>query len=124
MTGTRARDGAAITANVIDWDALTRKLGDEPEFLRQLLGVVLSTNTTVPAALRAAAQTAEFQVIERLAHRTRGVAGDLVAHECETLARDAELAARARQPAAADLSEQLASCLEALLHEAEAHLAA
>jgi HPt (histidine-containing phosphotransfer) domain-containing protein len=120
----RARDGAAINSNVIDWEALTRKLGDEPEFLRQLLGVVISTNTTVPAALRAAANTAEFQVIERLAHRTRGMAGDLVAHDCETLAREAEMAARARQPAATDLSVQLASCLEALLREAETHLAA
>ena len=120
---TRACDGAPITPKVIDWEALTRKLGHEPEFLRQLLGVVISTNATVPADLRAAARDSAFQVIERLAHRTRGLAGDLVAHECETLARDAELAARARQPGATDLSVQLATCLEALLREAETHLA-
>ena len=116
--------GAATISNVIDWEALTSKLGCEPGFMRELLGVVISTNATVPDALRAAAQNAEFQVIERLAHRTKGMAGDLVAQECEALARDAELAARNRQPTAADLSVKLAGLLEAVLHEARLHLAA
>ena len=110
------------TSGPIDWDALVAKLGDEPGFVADLIGVVIASNATVPEALRTAARTVDFPVIERLAHRTKGMAGDVVAIECHALARDTEVAARNRESVAAEMAERLAASLEALLHDAEAYL--
>ena len=106
----------------IDWDALIAKLGDEPGFVADLIGVVIASNATVPEDLRAAGETVDFPVIERLAHRTKGMAGDMVASACHALARDTELAARNRESVAAEMAERLAASLEALLDDAEAYL--
>jgi HPt (histidine-containing phosphotransfer) domain-containing protein len=112
-----------MTAGPIDWDALIAKLGGEPGFVNDLLGVVIASNSSVPEALRTAARTADLPVIERLAHRIKGTAGDVVATECHALARDTELAARKREAGAPEMALRLAASLEALLSDAAAHRA-
>jgi HPt (histidine-containing phosphotransfer) domain-containing protein len=111
------------TSGPIDWDALVDKLGGEPGFIADLLGVVIASNSTVPEALLEAAKAADLPVIERLAHRVKGMAGDVVAPECHALARDTELAARNRETAAGEMAVRLAASLEALLCHAKAYLA-
>jgi HPt (histidine-containing phosphotransfer) domain-containing protein len=113
---------AGNNPNAINWAELAAKLGGEPDFIHELLRVVIATNAAAPGALRQAARTGEMAVIERLAHRTKGVAGDLVADTCHALAHETDLAARAREPRAAGLSLQLADALDALLDDARTHL--
>ena len=106
----------------IDWDALLAKLGGDAGVLRELLEVVIATHQTAPDDLRAASRQEDFAAIERLAHRTKGTAGDLVAAQCLALGRATELAARNHEPAARDLVLQLADALEVLLRDVRAHL--
>ncbi len=106
----------------VNWDELSSKLGNEPGFVQELLGVVLETNRGVPAALREAARTRDLPSIERLAHRVRGTAGDLVARACHDLARQTEEAAHEAAPSAPGHSLQLADALDAVLDEVRGHL--
>lgn len=106
----------------INWTELGAKFSDDPAFIADLLGVVIASNAEVPTALRNAARAADFEQIAGLAHRTKGMAGDLVAPACHAIACEVEAAARARRPEAADLTLELADSLEAVLAEAQARV--
>ena len=107
----------------IKWHELFSKFGHDAGFVKDLLGVVVETNCSVPASLREAARSSDLPTIEKLAHRVKGTAGDLVAHACQDLARQTELAARDAEPSTTVLSLQLADALDAMLDEVRSHLA-
>jgi len=106
----------------INWTDLGAKFSDDPAFMKDLLGVVVASNAEVPTALRNAARAGDFEQVALLAHRTKGMAGDLVAPACHAIASEVEAAARTRHPQAADLTLRLADALEAVLAEAQARI--
>jgi HPt (histidine-containing phosphotransfer) domain-containing protein len=106
----------------INWTELGAKFSDDPAFIADLLHVVIASNAEAPALLRSAARAGDLEQIARLAHRTKGVAGDLVAPTCHAIACEVEAAARAGRTEAADLARRLADSLEAVLAEARARV--
>jgi HPt (histidine-containing phosphotransfer) domain-containing protein len=109
-------------SGAINWTELGAKFSDDPAFIADLLGVVIASNAEVPTVLRNAAGAGDIEQIARLAHRTKGMAGDLVAPTCHAIACEVEAAARAGRPEAAGLALRLADSLEAVLAEAQARV--
>ena len=64
-------------SGAINWTELGAKFSDDPAFIADLLGVVIASNAEVPTVLRNAAGAGDIEQIARLAHRTKGMAGDL-----------------------------------------------
>ena len=100
-----------------DQAALLEKLGGDREFVHSLLEVALRSTGNLPTELRDACAAADFATLARLAHKVKGTAGDLVAVELQSRAREAELAARASEPDAIGLNLGLADTLDEFLDE-------
>jgi HPt (histidine-containing phosphotransfer) domain-containing protein len=100
-----------------DGAALLDKFGGDEGFVRGLLAVVLRTGESWPTQLREAGARSDLASLAALAHKVKGTAGDLVAADLQARARDAELAARAADPAAVGLGHALADTLEVTLAE-------
>ena len=106
-----------------DRAALLDKFGGDHDFVRSLLGVTLRSSGSLPTELRNACAAADFGALARLAHTVKGTAGDLVATELQSQARDAELAARASDPGALALNLELADTLDEFLGELRSAMA-
>jgi CheY-like chemotaxis protein/HPt (histidine-containing phosphotransfer) domain-containing protein len=102
---------------LIDWPALIARYQGRTTFIDKLLATVLSSNGTVPAKLRLAAQEQDHAGISFLAHGLKGVAGNLQAPALQNLARQTEVAAKTAQAQAATLARELADRMDALLAE-------
>jgi HPt (histidine-containing phosphotransfer) domain-containing protein len=111
-----------VLDSTFDWDALVDKMGGDADFVRSLLGVAVRSNEALPDELRRASCGHDFAGLARLAHKIKGTAGDLVATQLQSRARDTELAARAADPSAIGLGLALAEVLERLLDELRARL--
>lgn len=122
LSGKPVMMDAGKSSDAINWAELGAKFCDDPAFIADLLRVVIATNAGVPAVLRNAARAGDLDEVARLAHRIKGMAGDLVAPGCHALAVEVEAAARERRPEAAGLTLRLADSLDAVLAEAQAHV--
>ncbi|GEM_PF-1765825 len=108
---------------VVDWDALAGRFPDRREFIRRLVVAVLTSHADAPASLRAAATAADWERLAQQAHALKGMGGNMMAARVHELGGRTELAARQGQPDAAQLAEQLAQAMEALLAAMNAWLA-
>jgi HPt (histidine-containing phosphotransfer) domain-containing protein len=109
---------------MIDWDALNERYPNQPEFVRNLLAKVLSSQAGTSARIRSAARNGDVEQMLFLCHRLKGMAGAVEAKQLAAQALAAETAARAANHDAARQAELLADSLEALLHELEHRLSA
>lgn len=117
-------ENAATTYSHFDWPALVTKLGGDEAFARALLGVAQRSSAALPAELRAAAASAEFEAMARLAHKVKGTAGDICATELRAAASAAEQAARQAAPESPARLRDVADQLDGLLRDLEAVAAA
>jgi signal transduction histidine kinase/CheY-like chemotaxis protein len=108
---------APVPANWMDWPALRERYAQNPEFLRKLLNVAITSLATMPADLREALRAEDSTRTIFLAHSVKGAAGNLLASELATRASEAELACRANTSEAGGLVADLADAVEDLLTE-------
>jgi CheY-like chemotaxis protein/HPt (histidine-containing phosphotransfer) domain-containing protein/anti-sigma regulatory factor (Ser/Thr protein kinase) len=107
---------------LIDWAILLERFHGNREFIRKLAALSFETYAGSPANLRQLAQTGDVQALAFQAHRLKGSAGNLLAHELHTLASEAEDAARAGLAEAFSLALELADAVERVLAELEDYL--
>jgi CheY-like chemotaxis protein len=107
----------------IDWTQLESNFGQRPGFVAKLVGLALNSLAENPAGLRAAAAAADMETLAFIAHTVKGTSGNLFANELRTQAQATEFAARAANPEAIGLAEQLAATLEMVLEEIRRYLA-
>lgn len=116
--GTDCPDGP-----IVDWNALAGRFPDRREFIRRLVVAVLTSHADAPAHLRAAAAGSDWGRLAELAHALKGMGGNMMAARVHELGGRTDLAARQGRPDAAQLAEQLAQAMEALLAAMNAWLA-
>lgn len=115
--------GTGSPDRVVDWGALAGRFPDRRDFIRRLVVAVLTSHADAPAHLRAAAAAADWGHLAQQAHALKGMGGNMMAARVHELGGRTELAARQGQPDAAQLAEQLAQAMEALLAAMNAWLA-
>jgi HPt (histidine-containing phosphotransfer) domain-containing protein len=69
-----AKQGAATSANAIDWDAAgtLERLGGDETLLREVIRIFLEDNTGHLAGLRRAIKESDLNAIEKIAHSLKG----------------------------------------------------
>ncbi len=113
---------AAVPA--VDWERGTRLWGQRA-LLRDAVARLLVDHAATPATLQALVAQPDMDAARALAHRLRGVAGNLALEPLQTLAQRIEEAAHssdrtALQPLVAALPAALQAVQQALAQEAEA----
>jgi CheY-like chemotaxis protein len=113
---------AAVPA--VDWERGTRLWGQRA-LLRAAVARLLVDHAATPATLQALVAQPDMDAARALAHRLRGVAGNLALEPLQTLAQRIEEAAHssdrtALQPLVAALPAALQAVQQALAQEAEA----
>ncbi|MDP2809326.1 MAG: response regulator, partial [Rhodocyclaceae bacterium] len=116
-TSVEVQGPVPIAAGLVDWQALLAQYSGREAFVAKLATIALSSQQDTAAKLRAAAAQRDREALAFLAHATKGVAGNLMAHGVRDLAARTEVAARRSEPDAAELATELASAVEALLDE-------
>ncbi len=107
---------ASSTADaVIDWTALAERFNGRQDFIGKLLATVRQSQGETPDRLRAAVRQGDYSTIAFLAHAVKGVGGNIKATNVHELAGRTEAAARACDPDALALAEQLTVQVDALL---------
>jgi two-component system, sensor histidine kinase and response regulator len=113
-TPTIASAGQDDTA-VIDWAALQERFNGRQAFIDKLVATTLANIGDKAAVLRAAAARGDYAQLAFVAHGLKAVGGNMKASQIHYLGAGAESAARAEQPEALDLAEQLARAVDTLV---------
>jgi PAS domain S-box-containing protein len=103
--------------SLIDRAALAIRHAGRPDFVQNLMALVLQSNADTAARLRAAARDGDLDHIVFLAHRAKGTLGNLSVTSLQRQAELTELAARQRAPDAPDHAHGLADGFDRLLAE-------
>jgi PAS domain S-box-containing protein len=109
----------ARTDGLIDWSALRARFQRRDDFLRRLAASALESLSA--DALAAAAEQRDFKTLSFLAHKFRGIAGNLFAQQVIDLAKATEDAAREERAEAFTLAGELSPLISALCAELAAH---
>ena len=119
-----AKSPTVAASGPIDWVGLLDRYKGNQAFVTRLAASLLDSHGESPARLRELATVLDFSALAFLAHSVKGAVGNLLAESTQQLAFQAEQAARANEPGAAKLAQQLASALEEVLSAIAARVAA
>ena len=112
---------AAATAE-FDLEALLAKFQGRREFVQRLLRALLDSQGETPAKLRRAAEAHDLEDIAFVAHSLAGSSGNLGAASLSAAAKETEKLARAGDPQAGALAQELAERAERFLGEVKARV--
>ena len=102
----------------VDWDRLTRHVGADPGFLRELLSLYLAQRDKHAASIRKALSEGDAALLASAAHALKGVVGNLCAPQVwEKASRFEECARKGGGPEAAGLWSDLEAGLEDLARD-------
>ncbi len=87
---------------VFDREQAIAQYGDDPEFLREIVGVLLDEMTTLLEEGEAARAARNADALARTAHRLKGALGQMTAEEAQHAALAVELAGKAEDLASID----------------------
>ena len=110
------------TEEAIDWQALTAHFNGRMDFIRKLVGAVLSSHGETPAKLREAAARRDMEKLAFLAHALKGTGGNMKAWRLHGLGARTENSARGGSPDAIELAAELADAMEALIEGLKARV--
>jgi len=108
---------------LIDWVRLEHRYSRHRNFIPRLLRIAAASLEQVPSLLRTAVAEGNLPELARIAHTVKGTCGELFAEPVAAGAAELEQAARAFQPDALQLAEQLAGLALQVLVEIRANLA-
>jgi HPt (histidine-containing phosphotransfer) domain-containing protein len=117
VTEPAAAESSGDEASVVDWSGLEARFKGKTAFVDRLAATALGSHGADPENLRGAAVRQDFQTLAFLAHRIKGMAGNMMAPGIFELAREGEAAARQARSDAVPLAEKLASAVEGMLAE-------
>lgn len=102
----------------IDWSSLESRYPDRPEFIRKLLDIALNDETLSPTIIRDILESTDLNEIQRLAHRIKGLAGNMYAWPLMNAAITLENAARHGQELLPEVTEEFIEQVDHFLSEA------
>ena len=108
---------------LVDWVRLEHRYSRHRNFIPRLLRIAAASLEQVPSLLRTAVAEGNLPELARIAHTVKGTCGELFAEPVAAGAAELEQAARAFQPDAVQLAEQLAGLALQVLVEIRANLA-
>jgi HPt (histidine-containing phosphotransfer) domain-containing protein len=82
---------------VFDREQAVAQYGDDPEFLREIVGVLLEELSTLLAEGEVAVADRNSDALARTAHRLKGALGQMTAEEAQHAALAVELAGKAEE---------------------------
>jgi len=109
--------GTAPAAALVNWEGLLNQYSGREAFVIKLATMAVNGQREVPAKLRAAAGSGDFDGLAFTAHALKSIGGNLMARGVRELAESTERAARRSDPQAASQAEELACLVETLLAE-------
>ncbi len=109
--------GPAPADALVNWDGLLAQYSGREAFVIKLATMAVDGQREVPAKLRAAAGSGDFDGLAFTAHSLKSIGGNLMARGVRELAESTERAARRSDPQAASQAEELACLVETLLAE-------
>jgi len=109
---------AVVTESLIDWEALQQRFDGRQAFIDKLIDNALdgAQHANVDK-LRLASQQRDYAAIKFVAHNLKGFAGIFEIQQIQSLAQQAEVAAKDQADDAIELAENLANTLETILAE-------
>lgn len=107
----------------IDWTVLETRFPGKPDFIRRLVAATYEAHADDLAKLAQIEAARDFAALAQLAHKLKGICGNLAAARLAALAAETEAAARAGDAAAFARLPALAQHIETFLEELRAHLA-
>ena len=110
-------------AGEIDWQMLHEHHRGNATLIRKIVQLAYETNRDVAVKLRELAAARDFAALAFLAHKVRGVAGNLSAGAAQTLAMEIEAAAKAQDVACFSQAYRLAEKFQIILTELEGRMA-
>ena len=102
---------------VVDWAALEARYSGRREFIERLLALAFEQHVEDAERLKALAREARYEEVATLAHRLKGMAGNLCAHEFEAQAQRYLQAVRGGAAPSAAMIDALIAASERLLGE-------
>ena len=102
---------------VVDWAALEARYSGRREFIERLLALAFEQHVEDAERLKALAHEARYEEVATLAHRLKGMAGNLCAHEFEAQAQRYLQAVRGGAAPSAAMIDALVAASERLLGE-------
>ena len=102
---------------VVDWAALEARYSGRREFIERLLALAFEQHVEDAERLKALAREARYEEVATLAHRLKGMAGNLCAHEFEAQAQRYLQAVRGGAAPSAAMIDALVAASERLLGE-------
>jgi len=108
----------------IDWGSFNERYSGRSDFIGQLLKLALNSCETVPSELSSAVSAKNYEDIVFVAHRLKGVAGNLLANGVHDLASETEVSANVKSDNALDKANELIEITESLIIEIKSKLKA
>jgi PAS domain S-box-containing protein len=105
----------ALAHLIVDWRQLEIRYSGRHDFIKRLLELVVSAHAETPRDLRDAVGAGNMAQVAKLVHSLKGTAGNLAAHDLQSLATQTERAVRDSTAEARELVEHLADAVEAML---------
>lgn len=102
---------------VVDWAALEARYSGRREFIERLLALAFEQHVEDAERLKALAREARYEEVATLAHRLKGMAGNLCAHEFEAQAQRYLQSVRGGAAPSAAMIDALIAASERLLGE-------
>jgi CheY-like chemotaxis protein/HPt (histidine-containing phosphotransfer) domain-containing protein len=124
VTPTFQQDVSPDTPGEIDWQALHACHHGKTAFILKIAKTVADGHAETPQQLRHLAETGDFDALAFLAHKLKGVTGNLFAASALALATTTEAAAKVKDPQSLPLAGQLADQFDRVLAELTRHIAA
>jgi signal transduction histidine kinase/DNA-binding response OmpR family regulator len=112
-----AQTPALAGVATVDWSGLEARFSGRPGFGAKLAATLMESQGDTPGKLRKAIDACDVEAIAFLAHKLRGMAGNLSLPGLQHLAGEAESAARQRSSDAALKAQALLAPLEHLLSQ-------
>ena len=112
---------SAPTGNLIDWPQFEARHEEQPGFAQQLVQALIRSHAGTANTLRQLAAAEDFEALRALAHRLKGLTGQLGVPALQDQAARVEASAKQASPDTAPLAETLAQQMTQLIDELSHH---